>query len=170
MNLYFIVDLDGTICNSIPRIKKMCETFGISSEADLDQEWTSEQMMEFLSEQNLVQDEVVVGAERLFNMARKVGAEVVFLTGRNEYARKGTEKWLEKHFGEEALLCKLLMRSIDRCGEYSPLVKEDVFLDFRDSLASPSRFIFFEDQQDTAQRYSKYGLVLMSPKCWGNLL
>lgn len=167
--MYFIVDLDGTVCNSIPRIQQFCRDLGVSENADLDKVWSPEQMRKFLSDENLKKDPLMPGAEKLFEWADKLNFQVVFLTGRNQYAYGGTRRWLREKFGERTGLCELLMRPKEKEGQHPADVKEEMFLKWKSPLKQ-GPFIFFEDQEHTAERYAKHGLVLKSPQCWDALL
>lgn len=174
--LYFVVDLDGTICDSIPRVKAICEKAGVDRKSDLDKVWTPEQMEEFLSEENVLNDGVIKGSEKIFEFADKVGATIVFLTGRSDFCRPATEKWILKNFGERGAKAELLMRPPHLKGKCTADAKESIFLEWRDApwkqskcvlgQMGPDHFIFFEDQREVVEKYSKHGLVLCSPECW----
>lgn len=174
--LYLMVDLDGTICDSVPRVKELCKELGVDSTSDVNFSWTDEQMRDFLSEEKLLQDGVVPGAERLLEFADRIGAQIIFLTGRNEYCRNATRKWLIKNFGKRVAGFQLLMRPPELYGAmYTSEAKEQMFLNWRDAPwrasecvlgKTPDRFIFLEDEDYTVEKYSKYGLVLQAPQCW----
>jgi hypothetical protein len=61
----------------------------------------------------------------------------------------------------------LLMRPPHMKNGYTADCKEQVFKEKLLLLTGPrTTFIFFEDHDETARRYSKYGLVLKAPECW----
>jgi len=158
MSVVFVVDIDGTICDSLSRVKEIAKLK--SSGPDL---WTDETMAEFLSEENLLKDKIMPGSEIIFKLAERCHASIVFLTGRNDYAREATRKWLTDVFKAPNTI-PLIMRPYKQKGDFTADCKEGLFLKY---LYSPaSTFIFFEDEVETANRYSKYGLVLKSPDCW----
>lgn len=169
--LYFIVDIDGTICNSNLRVKELCKKYNIDGNFDINKTWSKEQMDEFLDENNILKDELIDGAEKLFDYADSIGAKVVFLTGRTERSRKATTNWLFSKYGERINLCQVLMRPVELEGQISADGKESVFLNWKDSFHRclgdvADKFIFLEDDKETIKRYRKYGLVLKSPEIW----
>jgi hypothetical protein len=162
----FIVDIDGTISNSIPRIKKICNDMGIKFPCNLDKTWTKELMKEFLD--NSLMDPVIDGSHKLFPLAYKSGAEIVFLTGRNEVGREKTRQWLVDVFNASKEN-PLLMRPASMEKERSDLCKEKVFVDLVYNIRPSATYIFFEDCEKTAKLYSKYGVVLKAPQCWDTI-
>lgn len=165
MSVIFVIDIDGTVCDSIPRVKAICNRFGVD-EDNLDSVWTDETMEEFLREENIMGDDVVPGAEKVLELAAKCNAVPFFLTGRNEYARQATRKWLSVKLGVGTNI-PLLMRPHHMQKGYTADCKEQIFKEELFSLGGPlATYIFFEDHEETAKRYSKYGLVLKAPDCW----
>jgi hypothetical protein len=162
MSVIFIIDIDGTICDSLGRITNVADDI---ESPDL---WTDQTMKEFLSEENIMGDDIIPGSNLVFKLADICHASIIFLTGRNDYARHATRKWLTEIFRVPPDI-PLIMRPYAEKGDYAAECKEKLFLKHVYSLHPDATFIFFEDEHDTAERYAKYGLVLKSPGCW-NLL
>jgi acid phosphatase class B len=158
MTTVFVVDIDGTVCDSIQRIR---DTVAVHGPVET---WTDEVVEEFLSDENILNDKVIPGSERLFELSEKCHAHIVFLTGRNDSKRESTRKWLTEVF-KAPKHTPLLMRPYDSRGGWTADCKEQLFLtELYNKVANT--FIFFEDEEDTIKRYKKYGLVLKSPECW----
>lgn len=167
MSVIFVIDIDGTVCNSIPRVEEICNRMGMKDCHNLDAVWTDETMEEFLKEENIMKDDVVPGAEKVLDLADKCHAHPFFLTGRNEYARLATRRWLSIRLGVTDDI-PLLMRPYNMKNGYTADCKEQIFKENLYVLGGPhATYIFFEDDIETAKRYSKYGLVLKAPECWG---
>ncbi len=166
MSIIFVIDIDGTVCNSIPRVEAICSRVGMKDCHNLDAVWTDETMEEFLKEENIMSDEVIPGAEGILDLADKCHAIPFFLTGRNEYAREATRKWLTEKLKIPSNV-PLLMRPSDMKNGYTADCKEQIFKEELYALGGPhATYIFFEDDVETAKRYAKYGLVLKAPECW----
>ena len=170
MSIILVVDIDGTVCDSIPRIKEICNRFGMSENDNLDAVWTDETMKEFLKEENIMRDAVIPGAEKITEMVNKYNARIFFLTGRNEYARSPTRKWLKVKMGIPENI-PLIMRPTFMKNGYTADCKEHLFLEWLyNTEDKQTTYIFLEDHEDTAKRYSKYGLVLKAPECWNVII
>ena len=157
MSVIFVIDIDGTVCDSIGRVKEICKNAGktptndIDTNIDLDLEniWTDEVMKEFLREENIMKDEVILGAEKILEIAHRCRATPFFLTGRNEYARKATRKWLSVKLGVPNNI-PLIMRPYEMKDGYTTDCKEQIFKEQLYSLGGPhSTYIFFEDNPET---------------------
>lgn len=160
-DIIFVVDIDGTICDSRERMKEIIDKYGG------EENWTDETIEEFLQGDKLMSDKIMPGANKLFHLAKKCNAKVMFLTGRNERARGLTLDWLWNNFRING---PLYMRPIGRKNGTTAECKEDIFLETIFTFNKDATFIFFEDDGATAQRYAKYGLVLKSPECWNCVL
>jgi len=159
MSVIFVIDIDGTTCDSLGRIA------GVASDIGSPDLWTDQTMKEFLSEENIMGDEVMPGSRVVFKLANICHASIIFLTGRNDYARDATRRWLTHIFRAPPDI-PLIMRPYAQKSDYTAECKENLFLKHVYSLHPDATFIFFEDEDDTAARYAKYGLVLKSPECW----
>jgi hypothetical protein len=166
-SVIFVIDIDGTVCDSIPRVREICKRFGVDENDNLDAIWTDETMEDFLKEENIMKDGVVPGAEKVLEIVARCRAYPFFLTGRNEYARLATRRWLSIKLGVTDDI-PLLMRPYNMKNGYAADCKEQIFKENLYALGGPhATYIFFEDHEETAKRYSKYGLVLKAPECWG---
>jgi len=162
MELIFVVDIDGTVCDSRERMKEVLEKYGD------EEDWSQKVIDEFLIEDKLMADEIMPGAERLLNVVHRLDARIFFLTGRNERARNLTRAWLqEKMYITDNI--PLYMRPIGRKNGTTAKCKEDVFISQILSKWPHATFIFLEDDENTAQRYAKWGMVLKSPECWESI-
>jgi hypothetical protein len=167
--LIFIIDIDGTVCNSIPRVKEICDSLGVNNEDDLDKVWTDEAMNLFLKKENIMKDGIIQGAENIMEIVNRCNGLPIFLTGRNEYGRDSTRKWLSEVLHVPKYV-KLIMRPNNMKNGYTADCKEELFLKHVYRNFNNGSFIFLEDHKETAKRYSKYGLVLLSPECWKTIL
>ena len=109
-------------------------------------------------------DKIVEGSEILFDLAEKCKAEIIFLTGRSDYAMGPTIRWLQEVFGCKDI--ELIMRPTNQKDGLTADCKEKMFIEHIYNNRPNETFIFFEDEEETVKRYSKYGLVLKSPECW----
>lgn len=166
MSTVFVIDIDGTVCDSIPRVKEICNKFDISENDNLDAIWTDETMKEFLKEENIMRDAVIPGAEKILEIAARCIAVPFFLTGRNGYARRATRNWLSDKLAVPTNV-PLLMRPAHLKSNHTADCKEQIFMEELYTIAGQyTTYIFFEDDIETAKRYSKYGLVFKAPECW----
>jgi hypothetical protein len=115
---------------------------------------------EFLNSVELANDPMVRGAELLPKFVEKLGAELIFLTGRSDMGEVGTRDWLYKHFGFQDV--KLYMRETN---DFSMPwdCKEKLFLDIKQD---GDKYIFIEDDPEIRKMFSKYGIVLRAPEVW----
>jgi hypothetical protein len=165
-DVFFIIDVDGTVADSLPRVKELCASVGVDYEnSNIDKIWTDETMMRFLYEENMMQDEIIPGAEQVLDLAKKCHATPIVLTGRNCYAREPTRKWLSVKLGVPDEV-SLIMRPQNMKGIRTADCKEEIFKNEVLRHHPDATFIFFEDDEETIKRYSKYGLVLKAPECW----
>lgn len=157
--LIWVVDIDGTIADTRPRINAICKKFNVP-----ENKWTEEQVREFTNPDLIKEDKIINGAEKLADLARICGAKLVFLTGRSEMARRPTRIWLENKLNIFDSV-PLVMRPD---GDMRPTAtcKEDVFLKSVYQVYKDAKFIFFEDEELLLRKYAKYGLSLKAPECW----
>jgi hypothetical protein len=159
MGIVFVVDIDGTVCDSKERMAEIIGKYGE------EEDWTQQTIDEFLTPGKLMMDKVMLGAEKLFDLAKLCRGSIVFLTGRNECARLLTRKWLSEVLGAPDDV-PLVMRPLHWQNGHTADCKEEMFrLKVLPSYPN-STFIFFEDDKNTILKYAKYGLVLKSPACW----
>lgn len=165
-SVLFVVDIDGTICNSTPRAIEVNKSIGMTDLDDLGNMWPDGVMEEFLREENVMLDEVISGSERLFSIADRCNAKIVFLTGRSDYSRRATRRWLSERFNAPNNT-PLFMRPPRMKGNYSAYCKEEIFKEQVLSIAGPNAtYIFFEDRENVLKLYARYGLALKAPECW----
>ena len=159
MSVIFVVDIDGTVCDSRERMEEIIGKYGE------EEDWTQQTIDEFLTPGKLMMDKVMPGAEKLFDLAKLCRASIVFLTGRNECARQLTRKWLSEKLNAPDEI-PLIMRPLHWKNGHTADCKEELFRLKVLANHPDSTFIFFDDHEDTAQKYAKHGLVLRSPACW----
>jgi len=156
----FVIDIDGTICDSIPRANKFIKKMGYDGFVD----FTEKMLNTFMNEDDIMNDGIVKGAENLEKWIRKFNALPVYLTGRTEKYYDITQKWLKEVYGAENPI--LIMRNEEEGKLSTEEGKERLFIRRVKNVSSCATFIFFEDHKPTIDRYKKYGLVLKSPDCW----
>jgi hypothetical protein len=71
MNLIFVVDIDGTIADTMERVNEIDKKCKLSGE----NLWTDEHIDEFVKPENIKTDDVLTGAEILPDLARKCKAK-----------------------------------------------------------------------------------------------
>ena len=74
----FVVDIDGTVADTRPRIDAISEKYNIDEGA-----WGPEQVDEFTQAHLIKMDEVLPGSHIVADLARRCGAKLVFLTARS---------------------------------------------------------------------------------------
>lgn len=168
-NTVFVVDIDGTVCDSIGRIKKIYHELLTTSTFESESWWNDDTMKKFLQYDEILKDEIISGASSLISIAERCNAKIIFLTGRNECAREPTRMWLTEKFGMPEHI-ELIMRPIHMRNGYTADYKEQMFKEHvLDRHSVGTTYIFFEDDLNIVKRYSKYGLVLKAPECWQNI-
>ncbi len=155
----WVVDIDGTTADTRKRIDSISAKYGID-----ESKWGPEQVDEFTDHEIIKNDAIISGAEILPDLARVCGAKLVFLTGRSERARRSTRAWLE-HKLDIFDSVPLVMRS-ETDLRITADCKEDIFLKSVYEVYKDANFVFFEDDIELVNRYSKYGLALKAPECW----
>jgi len=168
MKPVFVVDIDGTVCDSLALIDKMSDRFHMC--VDL---WDDAQMLVFLEEAG--HQPVVPGAEVLSVLMREKFCDVVFLTGRAEglgrsrkIGRRLTMEWLCRIFGTPLQDIRLFMRCRnDR--RSNDVAKTDVFERQIRPLFGRRMFVFLDDDTSVLAMYARHGFALKSPECWNAL-
>jgi len=164
MKPLFIVDIDGTVCDSAAAFRQ-------ASHIPVD-DWGDAELGMFFRE-FAIHCGVVPGAGILPGLLASGKCDVVFLTGRSERigrTRIGltvTRAWLGKVFGMPKYV-PLLMRP-HRDDRPTHEVKHGVFR--KEVLPSFRRrlFVFLDDDPDVLKLYSKHGIALKAPECWAAL-
>lgn len=157
--LVIVCDIDNTVADTWPRIMELKEKYNTSID-----EFTEEQLNEFMDPFYIKNDSVIKGAERLPELARRCGAKLVFLTGRGECIRRNTRLWLSNKLDVFDTVPLLMRPNGDN--RRSQIVKEELFVNSVLPVYKESRFIFFDDDEELLCLYSKYGLALKAPECW----
>ena len=150
-----IVDIDGTVSDSIGRVNHISTKYGKDSD-----NWTIEQINEFLDLCH--KDKIVDGASNLKKIIKRLNAEIVFLTGRSERGREVSYNWIVKNLNIKP---KLFMRKNEdfRASFESKLeIFENNILPF----FPDNEFIFLDDDIKCLNAFNKYGVTLHSPYCW----
>lgn len=95
----FIFDLDGTLCDCLPRVKKYLEDGGGDYEA-------------FYA--HCEEDDEHYDVCQLCYDLGKIGWDILFVTGRKESCREATLKWIAEHISKEVAKSEhLFMRQPD---------------------------------------------------------
>jgi hypothetical protein len=165
MKPIFIVDIDGTVCDSSALIDKTTGRYHAVVDS-----WDDKQMLACLEE--ACRQPVVSGAEVLSTLMR-LGYHAVFLTGRSEAlcdslgGRRLTMEWLCGTFGMPEGVGLFMRPKNDNRGNAE--AKLDVFE--RQVLPSHphGNFVFLDDDMSVLAAYAKHGLVLKAPECWAAL-
>lgn len=159
----FVVDIDGTVADSMPRAEKISQLHG-SPHSDY---WGDLELDDFLDSDQIMSDAVLTGAEKLQDIVSALGAEMVFLTGRSERGRDPTRRWLREKLGIPDSV-PLFMRPDDdhRPGGISKpeILKRHVLPQWPDH-----RLVFLDDDPNCLAAYARHGVPLWSPSCWNAL-
>lgn len=169
-NMVFILDIDGTVCDSNQRVKEVCERAGKEfTMENVDKLFSSKEIDNFFKTEEIEKDIVIPGSDKVFNLVKKFNAELIYITGRNERFRDITSKWLIDNC-KTSKDTKLIMRTKEFESVKADLYKETVFLDQVYQDRKDSIFWFFDDDDRALIRYSKYGVAFKAPDCWGSIL
>ena len=119
MKCAFIFDLDGTICDAVPRYRKYIE----------DQGEDYENFYKHVEEDDEHFDVCCV-----LRALANAGFDILFVTGRREGTRDATLEWIESHLGADiANSSHLFMRSaedghrsdyVSKCRNYNTYIKD----------------------------------------------
>lgn len=106
-------------------------------------------------------------AADVINYMRDHGYLITYLTGRNESLRTVTEEWLfANHFWKPETE-PVLMRPLNLKDTAASVVKEQLFLRYRERRCTElSQFLFFDDDKFVLPMWQKYGMVFLCPQAW----
>ena len=98
--IFFIVDIDGTICDSMERVNELYTRMNInpSDHDEIQKVWMGDKIKDFFDESCVKLDKIVPGSDKLLKLRDKFNAHLVFLTGRNDKFRNVTLDWLVDNF------------------------------------------------------------------------
>jgi hypothetical protein len=163
-----VLDIDGTVCDSIDRVKEMCRKAGCEyTWQNLDQLWSKEHLREFFNAEEIAKDKVIQESLKVFSLINKLNAKYLFLTGRNENFKDNTLDWLVNNLGVSRDIT-LIMRSPEFETIDMQDYKERVFLEQVYEKDKSALYLFFDDDARVIERYAKYGLAFRAPDCWSN--
>lgn len=165
--IFFIVDIDGTVCDSMGRVNELytCMNINPLDHDEVQKVWQSDNIKDFFDEGCVKFDKIIPGSDKLLKLRDKFNAHLVFLTGRNNKFRDVTLNWLVDNFQVPRDVC-LIMRTPEYDDMNMQEYKEKVFLEKLYGRHSKAHFIFFDDDKKVIPLYAKYGIVFESPKCW----
>jgi hypothetical protein len=165
-SITFIVDIDGTVCDSMKRVNEISKKYGLLNTYGVNGIWSRNDLSEFLQEDKIMEDTVIPGAERLNNIVDKYNGTLIFLTGRNEVSRRITRKWLTHKLNVDPIVPLFMGSSMNIKEHNIDDIKESIFRCRIYNTNPDANFIFLEDSKMVINRYAKYGLVLKAPECW----
>lgn len=167
MRPLFIVDIDGTVCDSADFVDRLSVRFRTHVDC-----WNDEQVRIFMEE--VSKRRVLPGAEVLRVLMLQGACDVIFLTGRSEkigkalkFGRRLTTTWLHNKL-EMPRDIALFMRPPDDMRAPS-VIKYDVFKHKILPQHKNRTFVFLDDDKKVLAMYAKYGVTLKAPECWGAL-
>ena len=182
MKVCFVLDIDTTLadnshracllkrhCNmclgSIDTVRKpsQCPSCGGTSFGFDQASWDS-----FMDHAVVANDQALPKAVKVIQHVRRLGAPIVYLTGRNEGMREVTDIWLTKHFGKTQSE-ELLMRSLSKAAVPASVYKEQAVLELKETMPG-TFFIFMEDDSHVFSVYNKHGLCIKCPEAWEFLM
>ena len=161
----FVFDIDGTVCDSMPRVKKICEKHGLFPDDHLNNvNWTDGLIEDlFPNEETVMLDPVIPGSDTVIKKLNY--NSLVFLTAREEMHRDLTRKWLSHKLG----ICgdvPLLMKPDGEDRGRSTIYKKKMFKRKVYHRYGGNSFVFFDDDVNTLKMYSQFGMAFKAPECW----
>lgn len=125
----------------------------------------------FLNPALVAQDPVIPGAYEGLRRLTAIGADIVFLTGRNEGLRQVTEQWLDLNLGADIAKSLLVMRPLtdkeSRASDYKRAALDKLR---RHAAYGHRRWLAIDDDRYLWGVYASFGaLVLKAPDCWSCL-
>ena len=161
--MVLVVDIDGTVADTQPRIRDICERHHVTVD-----EWGEKHVNDFLAPGMIAKDVPFPKAKVLTRMMAVGTADVVFLTGRSERGRAETVAWLSQHLGMPKDI-PLFMREDD---DKRPTVacKMDIFKRKVIPRYRGRLFVFLDDDEELLKRYAEKGVALLAPDCWQTLV
>lgn len=178
-----IIDIDTTIANNDHRailLEKQCKTCEIpmapAHRSACDQCGGTDHHIpqghwdKFLQPDLILQDGLQPHALEVIENMRAHNWRIVFLTGRNESLRDVTERWLNKNVERWPQQEPCLMRPKTDESVPASVMKERIFLDWRDKQGLKNYpFMFFEDDKYVISMWQKYGIVFFCPAAWEHM-
>lgn len=161
-----ICDIDGTVSDFTERSKLL----GTSDGSKGDQKnWDL-----FISSEETYKDPVCKGAKEGLDAFIRVGAEIVFLTGRNAGLLDVTVKWFKDNLGMNLVLNKnLYMRPKDNLDSASVFKKKALYQIFSDYGVFESDTVTAIDDDPYTLTYvypnMGFNIILKAPECWSVL-
>ena len=153
MKTVFVIDIDGTLCDSANRYREAFNKHQNLSDA----------LKDFFD--GVQNDPPIRHSDLIFKLAEISKAEMVILTGRSRFSYRLTRKWLLS-FGFPKDIQIFMRPYVKR--HLSPAdAKESIFLEH--IFKKKVNYVFFEDEEEVCSRYTKYGTVMKSPGCWSVL-
>lgn len=151
--MHYIFDIDGTLANMNHRMHHIQEG---------NNDWKK-----FMDPELVAKD---VPYERGIQLCKRLyeqGANILFVTGRNEGLRKVTSEWLNNHLGHKLHESYLQMRPLDDY-RVASVYKNGVLKKFlKESKILGSSGLAFDDDDYMTSVYERYGLLhLHAPSCW----
>lgn len=171
-----VLDIDTTLANNDHRADRLVSVCSVCSkppkcDCDVPKLHTPQEAWDaFLHPELLAQDTAQEHAIEVLEKMRSLNWWLVFMTGRNERLRDVTERWLAKHMLRRSVSEPLIMRPLHEKGKPASVMKEEMFLTFRDSHGLQNApFLFFEDDKYVLGMWQKYGMVFQCPEAWATM-
>ena len=164
MPLILLSDIDNTICDSKEQIDIIAKKYSLDDMGL----WQKEHIAEFTKEAYIKSYDLITGAEILPQLARTLGAKLIFLTGRSSAAREATEIWLKFKLGVFDTVPLIMREDGDMSGPVE--CKINMFKNTVLKMYPLGHFIFLDDDEKLLMEYAKYGLALRAPDCWRNIV
>lgn len=175
-----IIDIDTTLANNDHRAvllekhcvtcalpmgsahRSICQSCGGSRYYTPQEKWD-----QFLDPDLMIKDTPQPHAVSVLESMRAKNWWIVFMTGRNEKHREVTEEWLNTHMLRRPNNENLIMRPKGATNIPASVMKEQMFLEFRNSHSlHNASFLFFEDDRFVLATWQKYGMVFLCPQAW----
>ncbi len=105
----------------------------------------------------------------LLDLLRSQGAQIHYITGRNDGGRVETEEWLRIHAGRVETEELVMRPELGFNFEHEPasIYKERAFLYLKGKYSLPGdTFVFFDDDEYVLNMYKHYGITFKCPDVW----
>lgn len=181
MKTIWVFDIDSTIANNNHRAALLqkrcnvclyspmpqphhapCPNCGGTTASPTQESWDA-----FLDVDLVAKDSPIPGAIEVLDKLRSHGAEIRFLTGRNDPDMGDvTRAWLRDHAGWQEDSEPLYMRSHEERGLAASVYKERALKRLKDDVGEECLLVFFEDDPHVFNLYNKHGIVVKCPEVW----
>lgn len=168
--MILVLDIDNTLADCSHRVHLLKDGKNV------------EDLKKFMAVEEVAKDPPFPKAQEALKKILPQCTHLFVVTGRNEYLRETTEKWLEEHFSLKTSKYNLIMRptgELSHATEHkvnrlnlalAPIFIETLEYAFEHNLKHNIPLLFIDDDPFVLHEYSKQGIALKAPECWDLLI